>query len=141
MNILHRCIWLQALDTEYQAMKNAGNTQKSEQCQALFAWKNKQATQVFIVTLWFGHVKAKYSQNCNAWSYLLIIFQYQPINSQYWVLNSRSGFCCLAYKHHWEVPINKMITLILACPFIVYRNQRSSTMNLVIQNQKMLFLF
>ncbi|KAF6021903.1 hypothetical protein EB796_019780 [Bugula neritina] len=36
---------LKALDTEYQAMKNAGNTAKAEQVQSLFAWKNKQATQ------------------------------------------------------------------------------------------------
>lgn len=39
-------VLLQALDAEYQAMKNAGNVQKTEQCQMLFAWKNKQATQV-----------------------------------------------------------------------------------------------
>ena len=67
--------------------------------------------------------------HCNAQCCLLIIIQYQPISLHYyWLSNEQQIWICpssiawdrllqtacprlrVAYKHHWEFPINKNIT-------------------------------
>jgi len=41
-------VQLKALDTEYHQLLDKGQSAKADHVQALFAWKSKMATQVFL---------------------------------------------------------------------------------------------